>query len=61
MNGAIQGNPMKILVDFGSSHTFVSKNISDQLVGVSLLQVPISAQVANGQTIHSSQCMVDAE
>lgn len=51
--GHIQGLEILILIDCGSSHTFLSDSIAQQLQGVEPLSNVISVQVANGG---SQQC-----
>ncbi|WVZ80007.1 hypothetical protein U9M48_027525 [Paspalum notatum var. saurae] len=46
--GMLQGQAILILVDSGSSHTFLSSKMADKVVGVSPLPVPIAVQVADG-------------
>ncbi|WVZ88489.1 hypothetical protein U9M48_035006 [Paspalum notatum var. saurae] len=46
--GMLQGHSILILVDSGSSHTFLSSKVSDKIVGISALPVPIAVQVADG-------------
>ncbi|WVZ96943.1 hypothetical protein U9M48_042522 [Paspalum notatum var. saurae] len=46
--GMLQGQAILILVDSGSSHTFLSSKVADKVVGVSPLPVPIAVQVADG-------------
>jgi hypothetical protein len=48
LQGSIQKFPMSILVDSGSSHTFISKRLADHLSGVTPLQHTVNVQVANG-------------
>lgn len=52
--GSIQGKPMNILLDSGSSHTFISESLAAQLSGVADIPVPVSVKVANGQLL---QCV----
>lgn len=54
LQGSIQGYPLLILVDSGSSHTFLSQKVADQLVGVMSLMDPITIQVANGNVLQCS-------
>ncbi|CAO1939527.1 unnamed protein product [Urochloa humidicola] len=49
--GSIQGHNMLVLVDSGSSHTFLSQDLADRLQGVQPLAETIQVQVANGQLI----------
>lgn len=46
--GHIQGQEVLILVDSGSSHTFLSDQIARKLVEVQSLDKSMSVQVANG-------------
>lgn len=54
MNGSIQGKPISILLDSGSSHTFLSASLAAELTGVSDIPNPVSVKVANGQLL---QCV----
>jgi hypothetical protein len=47
----IQGHAMQILVDSGSSHTFISEGLASKLYGISAVSTPITVQVANGHRI----------
>jgi hypothetical protein len=47
----MQQHDILILVDSGSSHTFVSDRLRPQLSGVQELPRTISVQVANGQVL----------
>ena len=47
--GAIQGLPVKILLDSGSSHTFVSLALSSKLTRQTSLLVPLRVKIADGQ------------
>jgi hypothetical protein len=49
--GRMQQHDILILVDSGSSHTFVSDRLRPQLSGVQELPRTISVQVANGQVL----------
>lgn len=46
--GSIQGLPILILIDSGSSHTFISSTVASKLSGHSQLPAPIGILVANG-------------
>jgi predicted aspartyl protease len=48
LRGTIQGHPLSILVDSGSSHTFLSTAVGKALQGVMQLQPAVQVQVANG-------------
>jgi hypothetical protein len=52
--GSIQGNEVIILVDSGSSNSFINSRLASVLVGISQLSSPVKVQVANGQII---QCV----
>lgn len=58
--GSIQGVELFILVDSGSSHTFISTIIATQLVGVSSLHSAVKVKVVNGQTVVCQQQFVQA-
>jgi hypothetical protein len=49
--GAIHAIPLLILVDSGSSHSFISSKIAAKLLGIQRLTAPISVQVANGEIL----------
>jgi hypothetical protein len=49
LSGSIQGAELLILLDFGSSHTFLSHRIATNLSGVTTLERPFKVQVANAQ------------
>jgi hypothetical protein len=46
--GNIQGHHILILMDSGSSHTFIRQTLADQLVGSTMMAQPFAVQVANG-------------
>jgi len=46
--GHIQGHPVRILIDSGSSHTFVSAALAAQLQGQSVLSPTLKVMVADG-------------
>jgi hypothetical protein len=52
--GQIQGHDIMILIDSGSSHTFVSNFVAARLSGLSSLTNLLSVQVANGSRLTSS-------
>jgi len=54
LRGAIQGHQVQILVDSGSSHTFISEQLAGQLSGVQSIDTALSVQVANGTVLHCS-------
>jgi hypothetical protein len=49
--GSIQGLELLILLDSGSSHTFLSASVAAQLTGCSPVDVPMPVQVANGHNL----------
>jgi len=52
LHGTLQGHPVLILVDSGSSHTFVSKQLAlSSLSGVHPLQTTVQVKVANGDIL----------
>jgi hypothetical protein len=54
LHGIIQKHPVTILVDSGSSHSFVSASLAFQLTGVQALSSELSVQVANGERFSCS-------
>lgn len=58
--GSIQGHQLQILVDSGSTHTFLSRVIADHLVGVSQLPTPLIVQVANGGILQCDSALLSA-
>jgi hypothetical protein len=52
--GEIQGHSVVILVDSGSSHSFVNQSLASSLTGVSALSKSVIVQVANGQATRYS-------
>lgn len=59
--GELQGKEILVLVNSGSSHTFVSANLASTLSGVSLLNKEVLVQVADGATIQCSSQLVNAK
>ena len=53
LHGSIQSIPLIILVDSGSSHTFLSTRLISQLEGLTDVPVPLSVKVANGEHLTS--------
>jgi len=54
LQGTIQGHDLVILVDSGSSSTFLSQSVASRLSGVQPLLSGVSVQVANGNVL---QCL----
>jgi hypothetical protein len=50
--GSIQGHEVLILVDSGSSHSFLNVKWASSVSGLSSLPKPLSVQVAYGQVVH---------
>ncbi|CAD6336222.1 unnamed protein product [Miscanthus lutarioriparius] len=59
--GAIQGLPVKILLDSGSSHTFVSFALSSRLTGQTSLPVPLRVKIADGQVLDCATTFLQLE
>ena len=53
-HGTVQGVPAKILLDSGSSHTFVSIDFSSKLSGQSHLPVLLRVKIVDGQILDCS-------
>jgi len=52
--GTIGNQHVKILLDSGSSHTFISTSVADHCSGIQQLPVPLQVQVANGEVLTCS-------
>lgn len=50
LQGDLQNNSIRILLDSGSSHTFISQELSTKLQGVIPMPSSIKVQVANGKS-----------
>ncbi|CAO2151592.1 unnamed protein product [Urochloa humidicola] len=61
MTGVIQGKPMRILVDSGSSHTFINSQLAQHLVGVLPISSSVNVQVANGQSLKCTSQLLQTE
>lgn len=59
--GNIQGRDIVILVDSGSSHTFLSSSAACLLEGVEHLKLSTQVQVANGGILQCFSCIPHAE
>lgn len=55
LSGECQGHPVILLVDSGSSHSFVSSPLAVKLSGISSLPHPVTVQVADGGNVSCSQ------
>jgi hypothetical protein len=60
LKGSIQNQPIKILIDSGSSHSFLNSSLAAGLQGITKLFSPIQVQVANGQVICCSESLSQA-
>lgn len=49
--GAFQGHAITILVDFGSTHSFLSSIVASKLEGVQTLPVPVAVKIADGGSL----------
>lgn len=52
---------MRILIDSGSSASFVSLSVAEQLSAVSVLAAPTQVQVVGGGILHSPGLLTDIE
>jgi hypothetical protein len=59
--GCLGTQPVRILLDSGSSHTFISSAVASQLDILQPLAVPLKVQVANGQLLQCSFHIPDAQ
>jgi predicted aspartyl protease len=59
--GALQGTELLILVDSGSSHTFLSSAVADKMVGVQPLDHQVKVQVANGGILNYTAILPQAQ
>jgi len=60
-SGSIQHIPVSILVDSGSSTSFISCQLAAQLSGVQKLQAPVPVQVAGGSTLSCTSVLAQAQ
>lgn len=51
---------MVMLIDSGSSHSFVSSNLAAKMIGVTLLPQPVTVHVANGGKVPCTQVFKSA-
>lgn len=54
-NGYLGNVPIRILLDSGSTHTFLSESVASSCAVLQAVDSPISVQVANGQLLTSSK------
>jgi len=57
--GSLRGHPVVILIDSGSTHTFVSTGLAAQLAGCSQVLTPLTVKVANGNQLICNTEFVD--
>lgn len=57
-NGCLDEVPIRILLDSGSTHTFLSESVASQCSKAVAVAPPVTVQVANGQLLHSSQVIL---
>uniref|UniRef100_A0A8R7V8Z0 Uncharacterized protein n=1 Tax=Triticum urartu TaxID=4572 RepID=A0A8R7V8Z0_TRIUA len=55
LHGWVQDREVLMLVDSGSSHSFISSTLAHQLQGVQSARRPLSVRVANGGVLRSDQ------
>ncbi|CAD6238507.1 unnamed protein product [Miscanthus lutarioriparius] len=60
LSGHIQGHHLSILVDSGSSHTFLNSVLAQSLTGIKDLPSPVQVQVANGAILQCTSFLPDA-
>ncbi|XP_020401789.1 uncharacterized protein [Zea mays] len=58
--GQLQGLELLILLDSGSSHSFLSTQVAAHVRGLILLQKPLTVQVANGAQMQCTHELADA-
>lgn len=59
LTGLIQGHSVRILLDSGSSHSFINTNVAAQLQGVVSLPLSLSVQVADGARLNCDTHFLD--
>lgn len=59
--GSIQGHELLVLIDSGSSHSFLSQKIANLLAAVSPVASPMLVQVANGEQFTCSSFVRNAQ
>lgn len=61
LQGSIAGLPITILVDSGSTHSFLSSSVAAKLSGVQPLPQPVPVRVADGSVVSCSASIPSAE
>lgn len=54
--GSVQGHGVVILIDSGSTHTFISHTLASKLHGSTIVPIPVTVHVANG---HQLTCQTE--
>jgi hypothetical protein len=60
LQGMLQNQELLVLIDSGSSHTFLNSKLLPLLQGVDKLSTPITVQVANGQILKCEHYLLAA-
>jgi hypothetical protein len=60
-HGILQGKEVLILVDSGSSHTFVSQKFAASCVGHSKLDQPVGVKIVDGGSISCCSYLANVE
>lgn len=60
MQGEIQGHSVSLLIDSGSSHTFLRAALAEKLSGLSELSTALRVQVADGAKLQCLQVLKNA-
>lgn len=61
LNGSIQNHPLLILIDSGSSHTFLNDQLRPHLQGVTSMASTLQVQVANGAMVTCHYKLLQAQ
>jgi hypothetical protein len=61
IRGSIQNLEFLVLINFSSSHSFISAQVTSLLQGVTPIASPIIVQVANGNVIQASSKILQVE
>lgn len=59
--GSIYGHSVQILIDSGSSHSFLNSALAPHMPGVTLMLAPVSVRVADGSTMTCTSVIHHAE
>lgn len=58
-HGTISGIPVVVLIDLGSSSSFLASSIADQLPQLARAPVKASVKIANGQVLQCTSAILD--